>query len=91
MSIFQAVASGMPIVTTRIRAAADYLEDPKHCLFVPPRDPSALAQALDRLIQSSELRDGMSRRNRELARRFDRRHVAGEFGAIYSQLTGSRA
>lgn len=86
MTIFQSVAAGMGVVTTRIRAAADYLREPENCLFVPPRDPEALGAALDRLLTDSGLLEGMRARNRELARRFDRRVIAGEFAAIYIEL-----
>lgn len=87
MAIFQALASGMAIVTTRIRAAADHLREPDHCLFVPPRDPKALAAALTRLLQAPALRERMRRNNRDLAHAFDRRSVAHEFATIYAQTT----
>jgi glycosyltransferase involved in cell wall biosynthesis len=86
MSIFQSVASGLGIVTTRIRAAADYLQEPDHCLFVPPRDPDALAAALERLIAEPQLLQKMRQQNRTLARRFERRSVAAEFADIYDSL-----
>lgn len=86
MSIFQAVASGMCIVTTRIRAAADHLDDPENCLFVPPRDPSALAEALHRLLHDPVLRRRMGQSNRKLAERFDRRLVAEEFADLYRRI-----
>ena len=42
MTVFQSLAGGLGIVTTRIRATADYLQEPENALFVPPRDPAAL-------------------------------------------------
>jgi glycosyltransferase involved in cell wall biosynthesis len=90
MSIFQAVASGMCIVTTRIRAAADHLDDPTNCLFVPPRDPRALAEALQRLLNEPALRRHMGQNNRQLAKRFDRRLVADEFAEIYRSIAPVR-
>ena len=93
MSIFQAVASGMAVVTTSIRAAADHLVDPENALFVPPHAPQAVAAALQRLLGDKELLSHMRQANRSLAQRFDRRQVAAQFAEIYQSIatrTGPR-
>jgi glycosyltransferase involved in cell wall biosynthesis len=86
MSIFQAVAAGMAVVTTRIRAAADYLEETEHALFVPAHDPEAIAHGLQRLLTEPSLLAAMRQANRRLSRRFDRQRVAADFAAIYQEL-----
>jgi glycosyltransferase involved in cell wall biosynthesis len=86
MSIFQAVASGMGIVTTRIRAAADHLREPDNCLFVPARDPDGLAAVLDQLLSEPQLLRAMRAANRRLSRHFERHVVASEFADIYATL-----
>jgi glycosyltransferase involved in cell wall biosynthesis len=86
MSLFQSVAAGMGIVTTRLRAALDHLEDPTHCLYVEPRDPAAVAQALRRLLDEPARLDAMRRANRVLAARFDRGAVANEYERIYIDI-----
>jgi glycosyltransferase involved in cell wall biosynthesis len=83
MSIFQAVASGMGVVTTRIRAAADHLTEAENALFVPPHEPTAVAEALRRLLREEGLLQHMRQANRSLAHRFDRRVVAAQFAEIY--------
>ena len=45
LTIFNAVALGLPVLTTRIRAAADYLSEPENCLWVEPRDPEGIARS----------------------------------------------
>jgi glycosyltransferase involved in cell wall biosynthesis len=89
MTVFQSLAGGLGIVTTRQRAAADYLQDPVNCRFVPPRDVAALVRALDALLGDRQELERMRRANRESAQRFDRRTVAREFAAIYSHLVTS--
>ena len=91
MAIFQAVAAGMAIVTTRTRAAADHLREPDHGLFVPPRDARALAAALQRLLDAPALRETMAHNNLELAKRFERRAVAREFAALYEEIVAARS
>jgi len=86
MSIFQAVAAGMGVVTTRIRAAADHLTQAENALFVPPHEPAAVAAALRLLLQDAVLLQNMRQANRSLAQRFDRRVVAAQFAAIYGKV-----
>jgi glycosyltransferase involved in cell wall biosynthesis len=90
MTVFQSLAAGLGIVTTRIRATADYLREPDNALFVPPRDPAAVAAALARLLGDPPALAAMQAANRALARRFDRRTVAGEIAAIYVQMLEDR-
>lgn len=86
MVVFHSLASGLPIITTRIRAASDWLEENEHCLFVPPKEPDKLAEAVIHLLDRPELRDKMGRNGRELARKFEKTAVAEEFVEIYESL-----
>jgi glycosyltransferase involved in cell wall biosynthesis len=90
MTVFQSLAAGLGIVTTRIRATADYLQEPDNALFVPPRDPGAIAAALRRLLGDRTALDAMRDNNRALARRFDRRTVAAEIATIYAEILEDR-
>jgi glycosyltransferase involved in cell wall biosynthesis len=91
MTVFQSLAGGLGIVTTRLRATADHLRDPDNARFVPPRDPRALAAALVRLLDDPAALGRMRRANLELARRFDRHAVAARFAALYADLLQSGA
>jgi glycosyltransferase involved in cell wall biosynthesis len=64
LAIMEAMDRGLPIITTSIRGSADHLVAGEHALFVPPRDPQALAQAIERLLGDSALHDRMARANR---------------------------
>jgi glycosyltransferase involved in cell wall biosynthesis len=91
LTIFNAVACGLPVLTTRIRAAADYLAEPDNCLWVRPHDPSALAERIETLLEDEPLQRSMSRNNRELARRFTAASIVGEYVDLYRSLVdGSR-
>jgi glycosyltransferase involved in cell wall biosynthesis len=89
MVVFHSLACGVPVITTRIRAAADLLEDGRTVLFVPPRDAEAVADAVIRLLEDPALRERMRRDGRELAGRFDRMEVARHFVELYASLTGT--
>jgi glycosyltransferase involved in cell wall biosynthesis len=92
-AILEAMAAGLPIVTTRTRGMADYLVEGENALFVPPRDPVALAASLTRLLSDRESLRRMGEANREKAREFDADPVAAEYFAALEQIvraTGER-
>jgi len=86
MSIFQAVAAGLPVLTTRIRAAADYLREPDNVLWVEPSDPERLAARAAWLLDHPDAMAAMSRNNRALASAFAAEIVAREYVALYRGL-----
>lgn len=86
MTIFNAAAAGLPIITTRIRAAADYLQEPDNCLWAVPQRPRMLADKIIDLLENTEMRLTMSRNNTELAARFSREKVTQKYVEIYQTL-----
>lgn len=86
MVIFNAIAAGTPVITTRIRAAADYLNEPDNCLWTKPRNPEMLAEKIVYLLQHNEEREQMARNNKEKAQQFTARAVTPEYVEIYRQL-----
>jgi glycosyltransferase involved in cell wall biosynthesis len=87
--ILEAMAAGLPIVTTRSRGSADHLVDGTHALFVPPRNPTALAATLTRLLREPQLRRRMAAANREKAREFDPDPVAAEYLAALEEIVAA--
>jgi glycosyltransferase involved in cell wall biosynthesis len=90
MVIFNSVAAGIPIITTRIRAAADYLREPDNCLWVEPQNPSMLAEKIIQLLTHPEEREAMKRNNEKLAQQFTAEVVTREYIDIYRQLVEAK-
>ena len=86
MVIFNAAVAGLPVITTRIRAAADYLREPDNCLWVTPKQPSLLAEKIVDVLKDPELRARMSRNNRQLAAQFSAEIVTREYLEAYQTL-----
>lgn len=61
--VLEAMGYGLPIVTTPIRGCADHLLPRENALFVPPRDPEALAEQLESLLDDDALRARMRAAN----------------------------
>lgn len=87
MALFNAVGAGMAVVTTKTRAANDYLTEPENCLWVKPKDSQDVVHALDRLLQSNELMDLMGGNNIEKAKLFSRQQVAAELAVIFDLVS----
>ena len=57
----EAMACGVPVVAAATGGAREYLVDEVNCLVVPPRDPAALADAVNRLAGHPALRASLVR------------------------------
>jgi glycosyltransferase involved in cell wall biosynthesis len=84
--VFEALATGAPIVTADTAAARELLEDGVSALLVPPDDPAALAGALERLSSDAELRSAIAARGRAVYGERASRAVLG--GRWRTALTG---
>jgi len=84
--ILHSLAAGIPIITTRIRGAADYLLEPRNCLWTEARKPEMLAAKIVELLNSSETRAQMSRNNRDLAQQFSASVTVQEYVCIFEEL-----
>ena len=61
-----AISAGVPIVATRVGLFAELLKDGVHGKLIDVEDYSALARALEALVESSELRERMGAEVRAL-------------------------
>jgi glycosyltransferase involved in cell wall biosynthesis len=68
-SLIEAAAAGRPIVTTDVPGCRAVVHDGDNGLLVPPRDPVALAAALQRLICEPATRASMGSHGRQRAER----------------------
>ncbi|HEX9006583.1 MAG TPA: glycosyltransferase family 4 protein, partial [Bacteroidota bacterium] len=86
MVVFQSVAAGLPVVTTRLRGSADYLREYDNCLWTEPHNPSLSADRVQVLLRHPDLRASMASANRKLALGFVADKVAAEYDALYRHL-----
>ena len=89
--VLEALAAGLPVVATDIPVFAEYLEDGRNALLVPPGDPTALAAALRRLAGDPALRCKLAAGGRPLVDRFTWAASASAHGEIYADATPAAA
>ncbi|MCB1906187.1 MAG: glycosyltransferase [Rhodocyclaceae bacterium] len=72
----EAMAMGLPVVSTPISGIPELIDDGEHGLLVPSRDPAALADALRRILTDSALHLRLSANGRaRICARFDSRRT----------------
>jgi glycosyltransferase involved in cell wall biosynthesis len=67
LAIMEAMASGLPVITTRMGAIAEQIDDAVTGFVIPPNDATALGEMTRRLVQNSELRLSMGSAARAVA------------------------
>ncbi|MBI4604059.1 MAG: glycosyltransferase [Planctomycetes bacterium] len=61
VTVMEALASGLPVVATRVGGIPELVEDGATGWLVPPRDPEALAGAIERALQAGALEGARAR------------------------------
>lgn len=89
--LIEAAACGRAIVATNVPGCEEIVRNGVNGVLVPPRDPDALARAIDALLKDSRARTRMGERGREIAlQKFKEEDVVRETIAVYRELLGSR-
>jgi Glycosyl transferases group 1 len=76
--VFEALATGAPVITADTDAARELLDDGTSALLVPPESPPALAAAIERLATDEPLRTRLAARGHDVFRARASRVVLGE-------------
>src|SRR5205814_6501455 len=91
MSVLEGMAAGLPVVASDVGGVAEAVADGETGLLVPAGDPTALARALEQLLQDVELRRRLGARGRERAReRFDVDRFRAAHVALYRRELARR-
>lgn len=81
--VLEASALGIPVVTTTATGAVDSILHEVTGLLVPPRDPFALASAIQRLLRDPGLRLSLGAAGRLHAEHFDPQNVWRAYAQVY--------
>jgi starch synthase len=66
----EAMAAGLPIVSTRVGAVPEVVRDGETGVLIPPDDPEACARAINSLLDDTVRMKEMGRKGRERAMQF---------------------
>ena len=68
LTLVEALAAGLPVVTTDVGCVGEIVEHDVHGIVVPPRDEDAFTHALERMIHDEAFRAASGRAGKETAR-----------------------
>ena len=90
LTFVEAMAHGKPVVGCAAGAIPELIADGANGLLVPPNDPSALVEALIRLLRNGEERERMGAAGAKLAReKYSMERMGAELERFFQDLTGS--
>lgn len=75
MALFKSVGAGLPIITTKTRAAIDHLNEPDNCLWVDGKDSNTVVKALNKIYEDEDLRKKMMKNNLILGEKFSQEKI----------------
>jgi glycosyltransferase involved in cell wall biosynthesis len=91
LTLYEAMAAGLPIVATRVGGQPEIVEDGLTGLIVASNDPAALADAIVRMLEDTSIRESMGDAGRRRARAsYTWQHVADELLSAYEHLLDHR-
>ena len=90
-ALLEAIASGLPVVSTAVGGAREAVVNGENGLLVPPREPEALAEALLTLLGDSTLRHHLGRNARKtVEQHYSWDAVTERYLACYEQVVSGQ-
>ena len=86
IALLEGMASGLPVVATRVGAVPELVVDGATGTLVPSRAPERLAAAIEHLLKSPTLRHSFGEAGRRrVFEEFSAAHMARDYAAVYQQ------
>jgi glycosyltransferase involved in cell wall biosynthesis len=87
--VVEAMACGLPVVSTDCpHGPSEIITEGVNGLLVPPTDPAALAQALERVLRDDALRARLAEGSRQRARDFEAEAIAARYAEVFLSVAG---
>ena len=86
ISVLEALASGVPVVSTNVGGVPFLVEDGRTALLFPPRDPEAMAQALIQVLTTPDLARRLSEAGLASVQQYTWQCVRERLFGVYGQL-----
>jgi glycosyltransferase involved in cell wall biosynthesis len=84
--LLEAMATGMPVITTETCGMPDVVENEFNGLLIPPANAAAIEESVLRLAGSVELRRGLGEAARETMKRYTWERAARQLEALYRNV-----
>jgi glycosyltransferase involved in cell wall biosynthesis len=90
LTLIEAMAAGLPVVSTRVGGVPEVVEDGRTGLLAPAGDAAALGRHVCELADNPRLRDELGRRGRERAEAlFSERMMHDRYDQLFREMLGA--
>jgi glycosyltransferase involved in cell wall biosynthesis len=86
ISILEALASGVPVVSTAVGGVPFIVEHGSTALLVPPRDAEAMARAVLDILSDRTLAARLANQGRESVQQYSWQNVRAHWIRIYREI-----
>lgn len=87
VTVLEAMACGLPILTTYVRGLPEIINDGENGFLIEPQSSAQIAEKASFILRNDILRERMSRNNRECVRRYDWESIGSSLEEVYSEIT----
>lgn len=87
LSILEAMASGLPVITTNVGGIPEIVKHGENGLLVEPNNPSELAESINFLLRNEEKKKRLGKKGAEFVKDLDKNVVKG-IEYIYKEIVG---
>ncbi len=84
VSALEAMASGLPLICSKIRGNVDIVKDGVNGFLFEPEDYLSLAIAMERLIVNQNLAESFGEKNKDIVKAFSQEAVINELKKLYT-------
>lgn len=84
--LLEAMASGLPIVATRVGGLQEIIKDGTNGFLVEPKKPKELAEKISMILGDNELRERISRNNKEEVKKYSWKSIIDKLEKIYFEI-----
>jgi len=84
--ILEAMASGLPIVATRVGGIQDIVKDGENGFLVDPENPEQIAEKINLFLEDDKLREKISKNNKQKAKEYSWESVIERLEKIYFRV-----
>ncbi len=89
-TLLEAVATGLPVVSTRVGGMRDLLIDGENALLVAPNDPTGMARAIEKVLKDEDLAKTLSAGARKVIERCSPEQEKEAWVTLYEKMLSTR-
>jgi glycosyltransferase EpsD len=89
VSLMEAMASGIPMVASKVRGNVDLIEDGVNGFLCDPDDAEDFAKKISLVLNDNQLTERFSEENKERIKKFEQKAIVEEIRKIYMDVADS--